>query len=353
MSGHDQGGIPHLAAPWYSGSPSFLRAPWVEPSAVPAGDVAIVGMPVGEYVLTGGRAGSRFGPRAIRTASLRQATYYGVQTDPEGALDFRTGRSTTWPKRMPMVDTGDVTLFPNDIPAQIEAAAEHIRDASRTSGLTVTLGGDHFVAYPSFEGVIRAWRDRKPGLKVGYLHIDSHTDFADRHHFHGRYNHGTAARRISELPEVTKMAWFGINIASSPSQYRVMAERKFLVHTTFYSHRVGVANSLRELLEYVRDGVDILYVSIDIDVLDAAYAPGTGFAIFEGLTSSEFLEAMRVLRDVDELVGLDVCEVDPEIDPSGRTAVLAANSVMAIVSNRVFDSTTPIPLDQLHKVFHV
>jgi arginase family enzyme len=62
---------------------------------------------------------------------------------------------------------------------------------------------------------------------------------------------------------------------------------------------------------------------------------------------------MRVLRDVDELVGLDVCEVDPEIDPSGRTAVLAANSVMAIVSNRVFDSTTPIPLDQLHKVFQV
>jgi arginase family enzyme len=219
--------------------------------------------------------------------------------------------------------------------------------------LTITLGGDHFVAYPSFEGVIRAWRDRKPGLKVGYLHIDSHTDFADNHHFHGRYNHGTAARRISEIPEVTRMAWFGINIASSPSQYRIMEERKFLVHTSFYSRRVGVAASLRDLLGYVRDGVDILYVSIDIDVVDAAFAPGTGFAIFEGLSGREFLEAMRVLAEVDELVGLDVCEVDPEIDPSGRTAVLAANSVMAIIGKRVFESALSIPLDQLQKVFRV
>src|SRR5260370_9709502 len=110
------------------------------------------------------------------------------------------------------------------------------------------------------------------------------------------------------------MAWSGINAATQASQYRVMAERNFRVYTTFYCRRVGVEDSLRDLLDYVRDGIDVLYVSIDIDVLDAAYAPATGVAIFEGLTSREFLEAVRILSDVEELVSLDVSKVDPEID---------------------------------------
>jgi arginase family enzyme len=132
-----------------------------------------------------------------------------------------------------------------------------------------------------------------------------------------------------------------------------MAERDYRVFTSFYSHRIGVADSFAECLDFLRDGVDVVYVSIDIDVVDGAYAPGTGVAIFEGLTGSEFLEVMRSLAEVEELVAFDVCEVDPEIDHSGRTQVLAANAILAIISKRVLASGIPIPANDLLKVFHV
>jgi arginase family enzyme len=350
MPAQDRFGVRDLGAPWYAGNPSFMRAPWVEPSEVPEGHIAVAGMPVDAWVAA--RTGARWGPRAIRQSSLVLAGYWGLQPD-IGFLSSRTGDVVKWPAELHVVDTGDVPIHPTDVSTQMELAIEHIAAASLTSQITVILGGDHVVCYPGCEGVLRAWRQRKSGLKAGYLHIDSHADFFDEITFLGRYNHGTSARRVSEIGEVSRMAWFGINGETSlePNQFQVMYERGFRVCTSYYSQRVGAASSMEAVLDYVTEGVDILYVSIDIDVVSAAHAPATHTPTFEALTAQEFIEALRVLAEVDNLVGIDMCEVAPTIDTSQRTERLAALGLMTVIGPRVFDTEPGRSKNELEKVF--
>jgi arginase family enzyme len=294
----------------------------------------------------------RWGPRRIREASLRWVRYYGTGTD-IGLLDIRTGRVTAWPEVLPIVDAGDAPVVHHDVQGQIDCARDYVATVSRSSRVTVVMGGDHFVAYPAAAGVIQAWRDRRTDLRVGYLHIDSHTDFVDDRIGQGRFNHGTCARRVSEIPEVKRMAWFGLNGTSEPNQFRVMRERGFRAFTSFYTHRVGAKQSLKEALDYVTDGVDILYVSIDIDVVNNSHAPATGSSVFEGLSGAEFLEAVRELSAVEAIVGLDICEVDPEVDGSWRTELLASAAILSLLGPKLYREAGLIPLDELRQVFIV
>jgi len=348
----DRFGVRDLNAPWYSGSPSFARAPWAEPDRVPSGAIAIVGMPIDEYATSSQRSGMRWGPRRIREASCRQIRFYANTMD-VGLLDVRSGRIISWPEHMPIVDTGDVPVIHHDVQRQLAAARDHVKLASVTSGITVTLGGDHFVALPAADGVIHAWRERKPDLKVGYLHMDTHMDFVDEKRVLGRFEHGTCARRISEIPEVRRMAWYGLNSGSEPNQFHLMKERGFKAFTSWYAHRVGAEKSMSQALDYVTDGIDILYVSIDIDVVNNAHAPATGSAVFEGLSGDEFLESVRQLAKLEQLVGVDLCEVDPEIDGSWRTELLAAAALLGVLGRRLFQERGVIPQDELRKVFIV
>jgi arginase family enzyme len=352
MAEMDRHGVRDLNAPWYAGSPSFARAPIVDPGAVPQGDVAVIGLPIDEYATSSQRSGMRWGPRRIREASLRWVRYYGTETD-AGILDIRGGRVTNWPERMPIVDAGDAPVIHHDVHGQIEAARDYIGSASRTSSVTVTLGGDHFVAYPAADGVISAWRERQPNLRVGFLHIDSHTDFVDDRLGQGKYNHGTCVRRIAEIPEVRRIAWFGLNGTSEPNQFQLMKERGFRAFTSFYTHRVGPEKSMSDALDYVLDGVDILYVSIDIDVVNNAHAPATGSSVFEGLSGHEFMDAMRTLATADALAGIDMCEVDPDIDGSWRTELLASSALLTVLGRRLYREVDVIPRDELREVFLV
>jgi agmatinase len=348
----DRYGVRDLNAPWYAGNPSFMRAPVVSPEEVPEGEIAVVGLPIDEYATSSMRTGMRWGPRRIREASDRMVWYYGSGTD-VGYLDIRSGRVTAWPEHLPLVDAGDAPVIPHDVEHQIAAARDYIHAASRTSSVTVTLGGDHFVAYPAAAGVIGGWRERREHLKVGFLHIDSHSDFVDDRLAHGKYSHGTYLRRVAEIPEVKRIAWFGLNNNSQPNQYRVMKERGFRAYTSFYVHRVGPRQAMSEALDYVTDGVDILYVSIDIDVVNNAHAPATGSAVFEGLSAHEFLEAIRLLGTVPSIVGLDMCEVDPEIDTTWRTELLAAQALLTVLGPRMYREHSMIPAEELREVFLV
>ncbi len=349
MPGQDRYGVRDLAAPWYAGSPSFLRAPWTEPGAVPKGTVAIVGVPIDQYATTVGATGMRHGPRKIREASLFLAGYFGVQSD-VGIADFQTGVIRKWPEPIRIVDTGDAPIIPNDTSAQIAAAAGHIAAATRSSGLTITLGGDHFVAYPAVRGVIAAVRERQPNTRFAYLHIDSHTDFVDFHHQTGRFNHGTAARRVSEVDAVTKMAWFGVNAMTQPNQVNVMYDRGFRLATAAYVESVGATDAMKRVLEYLLDGTEALYVSVDIDVVNAAEAPATSATIFHGLSARALIEALEVVATASTLVALDVCEVNPDVDPSGRTEALAAELVLTVIRDRIFDVVGQLPHEQLSRV---
>ncbi len=350
----DRFGVRDANAPWYAGIPTFGRAPFVRPGEVPDGHVAIVGLPVDEYATSSQRTGMRWGPRRVREASLRWIRTQASVPD-DVSLNPWSGAITSWREPMPMVDTGDAVVVHHDPAGQIAAITEHVGAASRTSGLTVSIGGDHFVGYPACLGVVEGWRERQPGLKVGYLQLDAHTDFLDSRLGTGHFHHGTFARRVSEIPEIRTMVWFGISTGSEPSQYEIMRDRGFRVLTADYVHRVGVEQSMRDALEIALDGVDLLYVSIDIDVVHNGDAPATGSYVFEGLSSRQFLQAVRLLSSVDQLVGLDLCEVAPEIDgtTSHRTELLAASALYGVLSPRLLREVDRVPADDLRKVFLV
>lgn len=350
----DQYGVRDLNAPWYSGIPTFARAPLVRPTEVPDGHVAVVGIPVDEYATSSQRSGMRWGPRRIREASLRWVRTQASVPDGQ-SLSMYSGAITTVRQPMPIVDTGDAQVVHHDPAEQVAAIAEHVRAATLTSGLTVSLGGDHFVGYPAALGAVQAWRDQHEGLKVGFLQLDAHTDFLDARRGTGRFHHGTFTRRVSEIPEVANIVWFGISTGVDTDQYVTMRDRGYRVLTAEYVHRVGAAAAMDRAIELALDGVDRLYVSIDIDVVHNGEAPATGSYVFEGITARQLLTAVRRLADVDQLGAIDLCEVAPDLDggPSRRTELLAASTLYAIFGHRLLDKVGSIPADDMARVFDV
>jgi agmatinase len=337
--------------PWYSGSVSFYRAPEVSIGSLADGTIAVLGVPIDSWIL--GRNGQRYGPRAIREASLYLAGYYGLQMQP-GYLNVHTGLVSTIPDRPRIFDVGDVPIFQTDVQAQTTAIVDMVASIAERGATPVLLGGDHYVAYPGFEGFAKGIRTRHGDVKVGYLHIDSHADFWDELRNMGRFNHGTCTRRISENPMVKQMVWWGLNGGNivEPNQFDEMERRGFVGYTVPSIRRRSPADAMREALERVSDGVDHVYVSCDIDVIDGAYAPGTHSIVTMGLTGEEYLDAMSVLSEFPTVKALDICETLPQYDSGGgRTARLGALGILSAFGPRIFDLEARYSLDRLAKVF--
>ena len=138
-----------------------------------------------------------------------------------------------------------------------------------------------------------------------------------------------------------------------PNQFAVMKERGFRIATSYFARSIGPTASMERVVNYLLDGSDILYVSIDIDAVLGAYAPATHSLTFEALTAQEFLESLRVLAALDNLVGLDLCEVAPTIDRSQRTERLAAAAIVTVIGNRLFDVESGRPASEMADVFWV
>ena len=337
---------------WYAGPQTFYRAPSRRPDEVPEGSAAVLGAPLDSFTL--GRNGQRYAPRAIREQSTYLAGYYGLQTEPVGYVNVDDGRVWTVPDEPRLFDVGDVELFQGDIRAQIEAIAAPVAQIAARGAMPVVLGGDHFVPYPSFIGFVRGIQERKPGAKVGLLNLDGHFDLWDAFRGVGRYNHGTFARRVSEHEAVGNMAWWGLSGANilEPEQLRLCRERGFVGYTASSIRRRGVEETIREAVERAADGADALYVTLDIDCADGAYAPGTHSIIMDGLTCGQVLDALGVVAQYDVVGAFDVCEMLPHYDVGGgRTARFAAHAVMTMVSDRVLDAEQAFTREDLDAVF--
>lgn len=336
---------------WYSGPVSFYRAPQVQLEVLGPGDVGVLGVPIDALIL--GRNGQRYAPRAIREASLYLAGYFGLQVD-EGYINIHTGDVVTVPDVPRIFDVGDVPIIQSDLMLQTEAIIEMTAQIVERGAFPVLLGGDHYVAYPGFEGFARGVQRAYGDQKIGYLHIDSHLDFWDEFRGMGRYHHGTCARRISENPAVRNMVFYGLNgsMIVEPQQLDVLLDRKATAYTTPAIRRVGPAESMREALDVVSDGVDHVYISCDIDVVDGAYAPGTHSIVVAGMTSEEFLDAMSVIREYSTVGALDMCETLPEFDTGGgRTSRIAALGILAALGQRILDYTPTYTMETIDTVF--
>jgi agmatinase len=298
---------------------TFLRCPEGALDDLRPGMTAVVGVPWDATKIT--RPGAREGPNAIRQATASPAS----RLRNDGLVDLDRGVRLSLPGPSPIVDLGNLVLAPTDVPTMIDKVSATIAAIVRRGAFPVMLGGDHFVTYPAVRGFTIASRETDPDIRLGYLHVDQHLDLNDHAPSWGKHHSGTPARRISELPgiETSRMVFLGINGPQPADNAAFVRDADATVIPLSQLRREGVPASMERVRAVLRDR-DAIYVSLDIDALDRAYAPGTGnTATIGGLLPMELLEIAAALRALP-LAAVDLVEVAPAWDPTGRTPAIAA-----------------------------
>jgi agmatinase len=287
--------------PRYAGLTTFARLPRRED--VSGMDVAIVGVPFDSGVSY--RPGARFGPAHIRQSSRLLRPY-----NPELAiLPFGAQQ---------VVDAGDLAVNPFDIGqaiTQIEAGATEL---TATGARLLTLGGDHTIALPLLR-VMHAMHG-----PIAVLHFDAHIDTWDTY-FGAPYTHGTPFRRASEEGLLDRDHCLHIGIRGPLYNTDDLPDSANLGFDTIHCtelDELGVSGTITRMRERLDDRP--IYVSVDIDVLDPAHAPGTGTPEAGGMTSRELLAVLRGLED-GHLVSADIVEVCPAYDHAEITGIAAAH----------------------------
>ncbi len=293
--------------PRYAGLSTFARLP--RRQDVPRTDVAVVGVPFDSGVSY--RPGARFGPAHIRQSSRLLRPY-------NPALDVAPFH------RHQVADAGDIAVNPFDIQQAIREIETAARDLSAGSRL-LTLGGDHTIALP----MLRAMHALHGPIAV--LHFDAHLDTWDTY-FGEPYTHGTPFRRAAEEGLLARDHCLHIGIRGPLYSERDLPESADLGFRTITSVDVaelGVAGTVERMRERLGDRP--VYVSVDIDVLDPAHAPGTGTPEAGGMTSRELLGILRGLGGAD-VVSADVVEVSPAYDHAEITGIAAAHVAYELLS---------------------
>ena len=294
--------------PRFAGFSTFARLPTIE--QVASWDVAVVGVPFDAG--TSYRPGARFGPGAVRQGS-RLLRPYNPAMD---TMPFSRGQ---------IVDAGDIACSPFDIETAV-SQIEHGADALLAhGGRLVALGGDHTIALP----LLRSTAKRHGPLAL--IHFDAHLDTWDTY-FGQRFTHGTPFRRAWEEGLLLRDRSAHVGLRGplyGTDDLSDDAAMGFLQLTTTHVADEGAAWVVAELADRVGDAP--VYVSVDIDVLDPAHAPGTGTPEAGGLTSRELLAMLRGLDGL-AIVGGDVVEVSPAYDHAEITAIAAAHVAYEMVT---------------------
>jgi agmatinase len=289
--------------PDYAGLLTFGGVPFTQdPAEVEGFDVAIVGAPMDDLVSD--RPGARLAPRAIRSASCPPGPHLEVKLDAFAELRI--------------VDFGDAPVIPADAERSHAAIETTVAQALAAGALPVTLGGDHSISEPA----IRACA-AKHG-PVGVVHFDTHTD-TGAEVFGVANSHGTFMRRLVDAGHVEGRRYAQIGLRGywpGETEFSWQAEHGI---TSLFMHDVrdlGIREVVRRATEAV--GAGPAYLTVDVDVLDPAFVPGTGTPEPGGMTATELLLAVRTVASELELVGADVVEVIPTgIGTSDSSALIA------------------------------
>jgi agmatinase len=293
--------------PDYAGLLTFAGMPYTEDSAELAGfDIAIVGAPMDDLVSD--RPGALLAPRAIRGASAPPGPHLEVKIDAFAELR--------------VIDFGDAPVIPADPDRSHAAIAATVGQVLAAGALPVVLGGDHSVTGPS----VRACAAVHGPL--GVVHFDTHTD-TGAEVFGVERSHGTFMRDLLEEGHVDGRRYAQIGLRGywpGEREFAWQAERGI---TSLFSHDVrdlGIKEVVARATAAVGPGP--AYLTVDVDVLDPAFVPGTGTPEPGGLTSSELLFAVRTVAAELHLVGADVVEVIPSgVGTSDASALIAERVV--------------------------
>jgi agmatinase len=298
-----RGELPHFA-----GINTFLKAPYVEDVRTCGDyDIAILGVP-----FDGGttyRPGTRFGPQGIR----RISALYGPYSFELG-VDLR--------ESVTMADLGDVFTIPANIEKTFDQITKAVSHVYGSGAFPVVLGGDHSIGYPTTRGVA----EHLDG-KLGIIHFDRHvdtqeTDLDER-------MHTTPWFHATSLPNVPpeNLVQIGIGGWQAPRPgVRVGRERKTTIMTVTDCVEMGIEEAAARALEIAWDGADAVWLSFDVDCLDAAFVPGTGWPEPGGFLPREVLKFIQLIA-ASPLAGIEVVECSPPYDNADITSLLATRVI--------------------------
>ena len=293
--------------PRYGGAYTFARCPATRDLS--KADVAIVGVPMDMAVLY--RPGARFGPRAIRDASGQLRPHHWEPDQLEPPFD-----------RLRVVDYGDLEVYPGYIEQTLEHVQKQLEPVVTAGVFPLVLGGDHGATLP----VLRALAKRHG--KMALVHFDAHPDFWPAPAPERPYHHGTPFRHAVDEGLIDPNASVQVGIRGSLSANLIDETRAAGFHLITASEFAtqGTEETLRAIRDRAAAFGGPVYVSLDIDCVDPAFAPGTGTPEVAGLTSREIVDLAQGLRGLP-FAGFDIVEVAPAYDSAEITALLAANLV--------------------------
>jgi len=303
--------------PRFAGIRTFMRLPHATDLDV---DAAVVG--IAFDTATSYRTGARFGPEAIRSASVLLRPFHpGFGID---VLDH-----------LRVVDYGDVPVAPGDTEGTYRRIEQALAPLVAAGAFSLALGGDHSITLAELRAIARA---RGP---LALVQLDSHTDTWEQY-FDQRYFHGTTFKRAAEEGLIDPAASVQAGMRGSLYAASDLDEARQLGFRVIPSEELralgpdGYAAAVRE-----RVGSRPVFLSFDIDFLDPAFAPGTGTPEVAGFSTAEAVALLRALRGID-LAGADVVEVSPAYDgPGAPTALAAANIAWEILALRAAAAPSP------------
>jgi len=302
----------------YGPEVSFLGIPRVEiddDEALGGSDVAIIGAPFDGG--TSYRSGARFGPQAIRASDCQpydgSRPHLALRVDP--LRDLR------------VVDVGDVEMPAFDIELALGRLGEAVGRLAALDVIPVVLGGDHSIAYADITGTHGRYDD------MAVVHFDAHADTGNLHFGH-RFGHGTPMRRVIEDGTIRGERFFQIGLRGywpDPATLAWMARQQMKSYEITEVRSRGLGAILDEVCAAARQS-EAVFLSVDIDVVDPAFAPGTGTPEPGGLASWELLSAVRHVCSTVQVRGMEVVEVAPPYDHANVTALLANRIVLEALS---------------------
>jgi agmatinase len=302
--------------PAYSGGPTFQKIPLVlDVAELGTADVAIVGAPMDDMVSH--RPGTRFGPREIRLAvdggGEPAAWHMDLSVDPFSELVI--------------VDHGDSPVFPGNGVASLEALRATVAAVLEAGPITVVLGGDHSIAYPDIVAVAT----HNPDIAV--VQFDTHADTATEI-WDVKWSHGTPFRHLVDDHVIPGGRLVQVGLRGYwpfPEEFEWARSAGVRWHRMEEVIERGVDSVIDDVLAEISDA-SALFLSVDIDVLDPAFAPGTGTPEPGGMATRELLRGVRRLALEKDLAGMEIVEVSPPYDHAGITAMAAHRVVLEALS---------------------
>jgi agmatinase len=312
--------------PSYIGLPSFLKLPYVTSAQELRRlkpDIAILGAPMDMGTTI--RPGARFGPRAIRLA----AGYVGGS--PVEPM-YHLGLGVAPFKHLRVVDSGDANCPPHSIEQGHAAIRQKVGEVLDAGALPIVLGGDHSITLPAATAVADRWGHGR----IGIVHFDAHADTAPDSFGGSLIAHGSPMRRLIESGAVrgSNFVQVGLRGYWPPEDVlQWMRAQRMRWHLMAEIEERGIDAVIGDAIAEAMDGPEYTYLSVDIDVIDPGFAPGTGTPEPGGILPSDLLRAVRRIVSRVPLAARDVVEVSPAYDgPGAATAETAHRVVLEAIS---------------------